>query len=581
MTEEGNLGIRRIPASVPSFVIGTLALILVACGGDSNTTNTTGSGGKTSGNGGSTVKSGGATAGTGGTTTVSSGGTTAVGTGGTTTVSSGGTTASSGGKVDSGGSVSSGGAAGSGGIATGGVSSGGSSSGTGGSPTGGSSTGGTTTAASCDETELVAFPCAEGYGKTTSGGRAGKVYEVTTLGGSGAGSLGDAIKASGKRTIVFRVGGTINGNFNISSGDVTIAGQTAPGDGIEINGTLSINANNIIVRYIRVRGNGSGDVITGGHYNKNIIFDHVSASYSSDEIFSVYWIYDITIQWSIISEACSGDHKFGGIWGGERASYHHNLFAHNTDRNPRIASGAGHNDVRNNVIYNWKNETIYGGERIQTNDNKKTSGDGCWVNVVGNYLKPGPGTLTAIERHARICSPWTQRGGAANYGKWYVSDNVVVGHDDITKDNWKGVFPNDVEGGKTNDQASIPGLKLETPAEFMPIRQQTAEAAYNDVLAHGGCSLPARDAVDKRIIEEVRTGTASKGDNGFVTSVSQTDGHPPLKSGTAPTDSDHDGMPDEWETANGLDPKNPEDGNKTYGPGYTMLEKYMNSLDSF
>lgn len=433
----------------------------------------------------------------------------------------------------------------------------------------------------CSETELVAFPCAEGYGKVATGGRGGKVYEVTTLNGSGAGSLGAALAASGARTIVFRVGGTIEGDFNIASGDVTVAGQTAPGDGIEINGSLSINASNVIVRYLRVRGNGSGDVITGGHYHKKIIIDHVSASYSSDEVFSVYWDYDITVQWSIISEAVSADHKFGGIWGGERASYHHNLFAHNTDRNPRIASGSGHNDVRNNVVYNWQNETIYGGERIQTNDNKMTSGDGCWVNVVGNYFKPGPGTPTTPEKSARICSPWTQKGGAANYGKWYVADNVVVGNDEVTKDNWKGVFPVDVEGKKTNDQASIPGLSLMTPVESMPIPAQSAEDAYRDVLAHAGCSRPVRDPVDTRIIEEVRTGTASKGDKGFVSTIGQTDGHPVLKGGTAPVDTDHDGMPDEWESANGLDPKNEADRNETYGPGYTMLEKYLNSLDSF
>ncbi len=424
--------------------------------------------------------------------------------------------------------------------------------------------------------QKIAFPTAEGYGKYATGGRGGKVFEVANLNASGSGSLGDALNASGARTIVFRVGGTIKGDFNITNGDVTIAGQTAPGDGIEINGSLSINASNVILRYIRVRGNGTGDVITGGHYYKNIIIDHVSSSYSSDEVFSVYWNYDITVQWCMITEACSADHKFGGIWGGERATYHHNLFAHNTDRNPRIASGAGHNDVRNNVLYNWKNEGIYGGEWIQTNDGKKTSGDGCWVNVVANYIKPGPGTPTTFEKHARVCSPWTQKGGVGNYGKWYVADNVLVGHDDVTKDNWKGVFPNDLEGKKTNDQASISSIKLAVPAEFMPINQQTAADAYTDVLAGVGCSFPRRDAVDTRIINEVRIGTATKGDNGFVSNIGQSDGHPSLKNGTAPIDSDHDGMPNDWETANGLKPNDASDGAKyTLNTDYTNLEVYL------
>ncbi|MEN8907780.1 MAG: cellulose binding domain-containing protein [Clostridiales bacterium] len=424
---------------------------------------------------------------------------------------------------------------------------------------------------------LVAFPGAEGYGKTATGGRGGKVYEVTTLNSSGSGSLGEALGASGARTVVFRVGGTIKGDFTISNDDITIAGQTAPGDGICINGSLKISADNVILRYIRVRANANDDTITNDHNNpgRNIIIDHVSASWSGDEVFSIYFNEDVTFQWCMITEACSSDHKFGGIWGNNRGTYHHNLFAHNTDRNPRIASGSGNNDLRNNVIYNWKNFGIYGGEVHEVGKPEHT---GTSTNVVANYIKPGPGTPTAIEKHSQICSPWS-RDGASDYGDWYVADNYVVGHPDVTADNWKGVFPQ-YTGSIDNDQAAIPGLKLDNPVEYMPIRQQTAEDAYIDVLKDVGCSLPNYDSVDSRIIEEVRNGTATYGSNGFISTPSEVGGHPSLKNGTAPTDSDHDGMPDSWENKNGLDPNNSNDRNNKDSKGYTMLENYLNSIDS-
>ncbi len=421
--------------------------------------------------------------------------------------------------------------------------------------------------------QQLAFPTAEGYGKYTTGGRGGKVIEVTNLNSSGPGSFAAAVAESGARTIVFRVGGTINGNFTISKDDITLAGQTAPGDGIEINGHLGISASNVIVRYIRVRANADGDALTNDHNGqmKNIILDHVSASWSSDEVFSFYFCNDITIQWCMVTEAGSSDHKFGGIWGDNHGTFHHNLFAHNTDRNPRIASGSGYNDVRNNVIYNWKNESLYGGEVHQVGN---PDHDGCLTNVVANYYKPGPGTPS--DKATRICSPWS-RDGASDYGKWYLADNYLVGHPEVTADNWLGVFPQ-YTGHITDDRAAIPGLKLDTPSEFMPINQQTAENAYNDVLNSVGCSFPNRDAIDKRIIEEVRNGTATFGDNGFISSPSEVGGHPVLLGGTAPIDTDHDGMPDDWETAHGLNLSDSGDRNDIGAGGYTNLEIYLNSL---
>jgi pectate lyase len=205
--------------------------------------------------------------------------------------------------------------------------------------------------------QQLAFPTAEGYGKYALGGRGGSVYEVTTLNPSGPGSLGEAIGTSGPRTVVFRVSGIIEGKFNIKNDRITIAGQTAPGDGICIRGSLGVSANDVIIRYVRVRANPKVETdAIGGRYKKNIILDHVSASWSSDEVLSIYHCENVTIQYCMITEACAkGDsgHRFGGIWGSNYATYHHNLIAHNDSRNPRWASGCGFNDYRNNVLYNW------------------------------------------------------------------------------------------------------------------------------------------------------------------------------------------------------------------------------------
>ena len=237
---------------------------------------------------------------------------------------------------------------------------------------------GSTTSASATLTVTnppLAFPEAEGYGKYTVGGRGGAVYEVTTLNATGTGSLGAAISASGARTVVFRVAGTITGDFSIKNGNITIAGQTAPGDGICIKGNLAINANDVIIRYIRCRPNTAtspeADAI-GGRFLNNIILDHVSASWSGDETMTLYHGSNVTIQWCMITEACAKflngantGHQFGGIWGNNYGTYHHNLIAHNVSRNPRWASGCGYNDYRNNVIYNWGYESCYGGEAVQ------------------------------------------------------------------------------------------------------------------------------------------------------------------------------------------------------------------------
>ena len=444
-----------------------------------------------------------------------------------------------------------------------------------------------------EKNEVLAFPTAEGYGKYTVGGRGGKVYEVTNLNDSGEGSLRAAIEAKGPRTVVFRVSGTIDlkSALNIKNPYITIAGQTAPGDGICIKRyPLNISADEVIIRYIRVRlgdeTKSSDDAITA-RYRKNIILDHVSASWSIDETMSIYHCENVTIQWCMITESLSesthtkGSHGFGGIWGSNYSTYHHNLLAHHSSRNPRWASGGGYNDYRNNVLYNWGYNSSYGGEKHQVGNPKFSD---ITVNFVGNYYKPGPGTDKG-EVSYRIVNPWSRKEG--DYGKWYVSGNVVEGYPEVSANNWKGgVQP---EGG----DKVIDIIKLDEPWDAMKINEQTPEEAFKAVLADAGCNKPARDAVDSRIIDEVRNGNATfegasfkkRGrmadpslKSGIIDSQNDVGGWPELKSLPAPVDSDHDGMPDEWELKKGLNPNDSKDGAEVASNGYTNLENYLNSL---
>ena len=444
--------------------------------------------------------------------------------------------------------------------------------------------------------QQLAFPTAEGYGKYSKGGRGGVVYEVTNLNDSGEGSLRAAIEASGPRTVIFRVSGNIELKTPISIKNpyITVAGQTAPGDGICLkNHQLSIDADHVIIRHIRVRlGDiaGKGYDAIGGRYHKHIILDHVSASWSVDECMSIYRCDSVTIQWSIISESLfmskheKGHHGFGGIWGSNYSTYHHNLLAHHSSRNPRWASGIGFNDYRNNVIYNWGYNSCYGGEKVE--DSYPETYNFFTVNMVANYYKPGPATTPGKISH-RIASPSFQAGDDI-HGQWYIADNYVVGNNSVTKNNWNG-------GVQTNnDSLALPKIRLQEPWAAMPINQQSAQEAYVLVLEKAGAILPKRDVIDTRIISEASSGTAiyegtgyesiqSVVDSSLVCGIidSQTDvgGWPDLQSLPAPKDADHDGMPDDWENENKLDPNNPEDRNKISTNGYTMLEEYLNSIN--
>lgn len=404
--------------------------------------------------------------------------------------------------------------------------------------------------------DLPAFPGAEGCGMYTTGGRGGEVYEVTNLNDSGPGSLREAVSGS-NRTVVFRVSGNIylEGGLDITGSNLTIAGQTAPGDGICIIGNeTSIEADNVIIRYLRFRGGdmrGTEIDTFKGEGHENIVIDHCSASWGVDECFSLYGNRNVTVQYCIIAEGLAmsvhakGRHGYGGLWGGTNVTYHHNLLIHQGGRNPRysfVEDVPLKVDERNNVIYNYGFTSGYGGEWSEG------------INVVANYYRPGPDTLAEIA--PVIFSP-------GRFGEWYIADNVVEGHPDVTEDNGKGIEY--APGGITRltQPVSFPG-ELET---------ESAEDAYRGLLDHVGASLPRRDAVDARLVNDVRNRTGR-----MINSQKEVGGFPPLASTTPPADSDHDGIPDEWETANGLDPNNPDDRNGTGPDGFTNLERYLNSI---
>ncbi|HKJ43749.1 MAG TPA: T9SS type A sorting domain-containing protein [Sunxiuqinia sp.] len=429
--------------------------------------------------------------------------------------------------------------------------------------------------------QTLAFPSAEGHGAYTTGGRGGAVIEVTNLNDSGAGSLRAAIEAYGPRTVVFRVSGTIRlkSRLSIKNSNITIAGQTAPGDGICLrDNTLTVDADNVIIRYIRSRLGDVGGVqddAMNGRNHKNIIIDHCSMSWSVDEAASFYDNANFTMQWCIVSESLwhsiheKGNHGYGGIWGGMKATFHHNLIADHTSRNPRFCGARYHLstasteivDFRNNVIYNWGFNSAYGGE----------SGN---QNMVNNYYKYGP--ATSSSKKYRIINP-SDADDANPISKWYVTGNYVYGYPNITADNWSGgVQPH-------SDVISLATFKATDPFPTGNIQTETAEQAYESVLKYAGANFPKRDTIDTRVVEETRTGQNQFGDTygantGIIDTQASVGGWPILNSTPAPTDSDHDGMPDDWEDAHSLNKNDATDRNTTNADGYTNLEVYLNSL---
>ena len=441
---------------------------------------------------------------------------------------------------------------------------------------------------------VPAFPGAEGGGMYASGGREGVVIHVTTLedardkttGLPSVGTLRKALQMDGTRTVVFDVAGTINltSQLEITGGNLTIAGQTAPGDGICIAGyPVVVKASNIIIRFLRFRmgdqNKVEGDALTICEH-RNIIVDHCSFSWSTDECVSVYGNTDFTLQYCFITESlkasvhAKGAHGYGGIWGGTNASFHHNLLAHHQSRNPRFdhdfvnTKCPGPIDFVNNVVYNWEGNSAYGGEG--TNN----GAGGRHINFVANYYKPGPSTKSGVK--TRLLNPTTEcgdncgkkPGGTVEPGKFFLTKNVMVGSSEVTENNWKGVFPD--ESSKL-EQCKASARWTEGLTALT--NEQTAEQAFETVLAKAGCVLH-RDALDTRIVNEVRNGGGK-----LVNTPDEAGGYPELAAGKTPTDTDRDGMPDEWEEAKGLDKNSSLDGKLyTLDNNYTNLEVYLNSL---
>jgi len=458
----------------------------------------------------------------------------------------------------------------------------------------------------CAMAQAPAFPGAEGTARwTTTGGRGGKIMHVTNLKDSGVGSLRYACESSGARIVVFDVSGTIEltRQLKINKGNITILGQTAPGDGICLkNYTFNVSASNVIIRFIRCRmgdekktADDAMNSYTHDNNFNNIIVDHCSLSWCTDECGSFYGINDFTMQWCVLSESLTnsihdkGAHGYGGIWGGKNAFYHHNLLAHHTSRNPRfdhdyVSTLKGPVDFVNNVVYNWGGNSGYGGESCNT------TGEYKMYNMVNNYYKAGSKT----SKKNRIVNPTTkcknctkESTGLVNIqpGHFYITGNYVNGYADVTADNWKGVHPDE------NTDAMRAAIKSET--RFTPegyegqtlMTQHSAQGAFDKVLAFAGASYK-RDVVDQRIAREAREGTYTyEGSNGstggFIDTQNDVGGWPSYVSHDMLTDTDEDGMPDVWETANGL---NPQDGSDAAGYTidskgyYTNIEVYANSL---
>lgn len=480
---------------------------------------------------------------------------------------------------------------------------------------------GTAIPALAEGQKAIAFPGAEGFGRYATGGRGGKVYHVTTLqDGMQEGTLRHAVMQEGPRTVVFDVAGTIflEKELRITHSDLTLAGQSAPGQGICIaDYPVVLKADNLIIRYLHFRvGNRHGGEPDGlgGTENKNVIIDHCSISWSVDECCTLYGGENLTVQWCMVTESLrtaghgKGRHGYGAIFGGTKASYHHNLLAHHESRVPRLGPRVStqereYVDMRNNVMYNWAGNGCYGGE-------------GMKVNIVNNYYKPGPATpkkgpvsyrIAAIGvRTTQYC---TGRNGQPNgwkpmehvWGRFYVNGNVIEGNAEVTKHNWeKGIYEqiNNEANDNTFTKRVKKEIRLKKPLDTDVVTTHTAEQAYNLVVAYAGCSK-MRDEIDTRIAEETKLGTATytgsvtpdaKNKPGLIDTPNDvmpkgaTSPWPALSDGGVNPadlkDSDGDGMPDIWEAANGLNPHDASDGAliQDKEKGYTNLEVYLNSL---
>ena len=481
--------------------------------------------------------------------------------------------------------------------------------------------------------QAPAFPGAEGHGRYTAGGRGGKIVHVTNLNDSGTGSFRQAVKGSDKKIVVFDVAGVIALASDVSIGaNTTILGQTAPAPGITLRYyTVNPNGNNIVMRFIRIRRgeekdvNDGADASTARHFT-GMMIDHCSMSWSIDEVASFYDNNNFTMQWCTVGESLNnaghgkGAHGYGGIWGGKLASFHHNLICHVNNRSPRF-NGARYDwtgytgnqrysefqwenavqseivDFRNCVIYNCGNG-CYGGP------------GGGYVNIINNYYKTGPAGSTSrttqisvanstsasdYKKYWDMTSRYYIKGNRVNNSESYDWSNIAydsgvqtINGERYTQD------PNHYYGSNVTYVKNTSGtdcvkIKLDQPTEAGTVTTHTANQAFNKVLGYAGASL-VRDNVDERYMTEAKNGTATytgsvTGKKGRIDKVSDVNGYTEANFGTGSRetgfDSDNDGIPDAWETANGLNPNNATDASQfTLDPKkyYSNLEVYANSL---
>lgn len=421
---------------------------------------------------------------------------------------------------------------------------------------------------------LPVFPGAEGFGTRTPAGRGGKVIEVTSLADSGSGTLRAALNDPDPRIIIFRVGGIIEleESLFVNYPFVTVAGQTAPGDGILIKDIgITIATHDVLIQHLRVRPGNKGDVNadindavsilgktgdTSGAYN--IVLDHVSTSWGEDETVSTWFgAHDITISWCIVSEALNRSrhrkrtHSAGLLIGDSsyHVSIHHNLMAHNDFRNPLISKGGTH-DIVNNVIYNWG---ILSAEIIDYDSN-------TFLNIIGNYFLPGPSTNLGLYEILIGTDP--------GIPKIYLEGNIGPNRQDPMADEL------DILGSGYELKKAPEKYRSPTKFPTHSITVTSAKEAFGKVLDGAGATVPKRDSTDSRVVAEVRNGTGK-----IIDSPEDVGDYPKIAGGDPPVDSDHDGMPDEWEKEMGLNPDDAADGNGDLdNDGYTNIEEYLHSL---
>ena len=477
---------------------------------------------------------------------------------------------------------------------------------------------GAATPADLPQARIPAFPGAWGGGMYSFGGRGGRVFVVTNLADRGPGTFREACEAGGPRIVIFNVAGIIRLErpVHIRAPYITIAGNTAPGDGVCIAGaTVAIDTHDVVIRHMRFRRGqiwvGERDDALGGNPVGNIILDHVSTSWGLDENLSLYrHMYDhdgnpatpelklptvnLTVQYCIMAEALNiYNHAFGSTLGGLNSTFHHNLWACNSGRNPSVGMYGDFTFV-NNVLFNWVHRTVDGGDHRS------------YFTLLNNYYKPGPATPRDQPVAWRILKPESERSktNLDHFGVAYVAGNVVEGHPRVTRDNW--------EGGVQPDPVRDPlpevlrRIRTNAPFPHAPLRIQSAVEALEAVLQHAGATWPRRDSIDERIVQMVRSGQSGGARPwpglrdllrqvgyseatianierlvplGILTHPDEVGGYPVYR-GQPYTDSDGDGMPDDWEFEHGLDPHNPADASQDLnGDGYTNIEDFINGLD--